>query len=144
MFSKACIYSIRAMIFIVTRTADGSRVGTKDIARQTDSPEPYVAKVLQTLSKRGMVSSVKGPNGGFYVSPGSKQIPLIDIVMAIDGDALFLSCGLGIQKCSELKPCPIHYEYKPIRESIRKMLVTNTVQDLASGLISGETFLVKR
>lgn len=144
MFSKACTYSIRAMIFIVTRTADGSRVGIKDIARQTDSPEPFVAKVLQTLSKRGIVSSAKGPNGGFYVSPDAKRIPLIDIVQAVDGDALFLSCGLGIKNCSESKPCPIHYEYKAIRDEIRNMLATNTVQDLASGLISGETFLVKR
>lgn len=144
MFSKACTYSIRAMIFIVTRTADGSRVGIKDIARQTDSPEPFVAKVLQTLSKRGIVSSAKGPNGGFYVSPDAKRIPLIDIVTAVDGDALFLSCGLGIKNCSESKPCPIHYEYKAIRDEIRNMLATNTVQDLASGLISGETFLVKR
>ncbi|HLT73371.1 MAG TPA: Rrf2 family transcriptional regulator [Cyclobacteriaceae bacterium] len=144
MFSKACTYSIRAMIFIVTRTADGSRVGMKDIARHTDSPEPFVAKVLQALSRRGIVSSVKGPNGGFYVSPGSKQIPLIDIVMATDGDALFLSCGLGINKCSEKKPCPIHYEYKAIRDEIRNMLSTNTIQDLAAGLISGETFLIKK
>lgn len=144
MFSKACTYSIRAMIFIVTRTADGSRVGIKDIARQTDSPEPFVAKVLQTLSKRGIVSSAKGPNGGFYVNPDAKRIPLIDIVTAVDGDALFLSCGLGIKNCSESKPCPIHYEYKAIRDEIRNMLATNTVQDLASGLISGETFLVKR
>lgn len=144
MFSKACTYSIRAMIFIVTRTADGSRVGIKDIARHTGTPEPFVAKILQTLSKRGIVSSVKGPNGGFYVDADAEEIPLIDIVKAIDGDSLLLSCGLGIKNCSEKKPCPIHHEYKAIREDIWNMLKTNTIQNLSAGFVNGETFLVKK
>lgn len=144
MFSKACEYAIRAMIYIVTKTSDGSRVGIKDIANQTDTPEPFVAKVLQILSRKQIVASVKGPNGGFFIEPKSKQILLIDIVKAIDGDDLFLSCGLGIKNCSEKRPCPIHYEFKAIRDQIKEMLKTNTIQELAEGLVSGHTFLVKR
>ena len=144
MFSKACEYAIRAMIYIVTKTSDGSRVGIRDIANQTDTPEPFVAKVLQILSRKQIVASVKGPNGGFFIEPKSKHVLLIDIVKAIDGDDLFLSCGLGIKNCSEKKPCPIHYEFKAIRDQMKEMLKTNTIQDLAEGLVSGHTFLVKR
>jgi Rrf2 family protein len=89
------------------------------------------------------VSSIKGPSGGFYIEPKKKQIPLIDIVKAIDGDGLFLSCGLGIKNCSEKKPCPIHYEYKTIRDQIKEMLRTSTIQELAEGLVNGDTFLTK-
>jgi Rrf2 family iron-sulfur cluster assembly transcriptional regulator len=144
MFSKACEYAIRAMIYIVTKTRDGSRVGIKDIANQTDTPEPFVGKVLQILSRKQIVASVKGPNGGFFIQPKSKHILLIYIVKAIDGDDLFLSCGLGIKNCSEKRPCPIHYEFKAIRDQIKEMLKTNTIQELAEGLVSGHTFLVKR
>ena len=144
MFSKACEYPIRAMMYIVTHTTNGSRVGIRDIARYTDTPEPFVAKVLQILSRKGIVSSAKGPNGGFYIETKSKQIPLIEIVKAIDGEDLFLRCGLGIKNCSEKKPCPIHYEYKAIRDDLKEMLKTNTIQDLASGLVKGETFLLKK
>lgn len=144
MFSKACEYAIRAMMYIVTRTVNGSRVGIKDIARYTETPEPFVAKVLQILSRRGIVSSAKGPNGGFYIDAKSRAVPLIDIVKAIDGEELFLKCGLGIKNCSERKPCPIHYEYKGIRDSLREMLEHSTIQDLAAGLVKGETFLLKR
>ena len=144
MFSKACEYAIRAMIYIVTKTNDGSRVGIKDIANQTDTPEPFVGKVLQILSRKQIVASVKGPNGGFFIEPKSKHILLIDIVKAIDGDDLFLSCGLGIKNCSEKRPCPIHYEFKAIRDQIKEMLKTNTIQELAEGLVRGHTFLVKR
>lgn len=144
MFSKACEYAIRAMIYIVRKTADGTKVGIKEIARLTDTPEPFVAKVLQILSRRGLVLSSKGPGGGFYVDANSRAIPLIDIVKAVDGDGLFLSCGLGIKNCSERKPCPIHYQYKAIREQMTEMLKTSSIQDLAAGLVKGETFLVKR
>ncbi|HET9486151.1 MAG TPA: Rrf2 family transcriptional regulator [Chryseosolibacter sp.] len=144
MFSKACEYAIRAMMYIVTHTSHGSKVGIKDIARYTDTPEPFVAKVLQILSRRGIVSSAKGPHGGFFIEAKSKLIPLIDIVKAIDGEDLFLRCGLGIKNCSERRPCPIHYEYKAIRENLKEMLQTNTIQDLASGLVKGETFLLKK
>lgn len=144
MFSKACEYAIRAMMYIVTHTANGSKVGIKDIARYTDTPEPFVAKVLQILSRRGIVSSAKGPNGGFFIDAKSRQIPLLDIVKAIDGEDLFLRCGLGIKNCSERKPCPIHYEYKGIRDNLKEMLKSNTIQDLASGLVKGETFLLKK
>ena len=144
MLSKACEYAIRAMIYIITKSSPGSRVGIKDIALNTETPEPYIAKVLQTLSKRGIISSIKGPNGGFFLEPKSKAIPLIEIVKAFDGDILFSSCGLGIKNCSEKRPCPIHFEYKEIRDRIKEMLKTNTIQDLAAGLVNGDTFLIKK
>ena len=143
MFSKACTYSIRAMMFIVTRSRDGAKVGIKDIAQHTGTPEPFMAKILQTLSKRSIVSSVKGRNGGFYIDPDAPATPLLDIVLAIDGNGFFLNCGLGIKNCSAQKPCPIHNEYAVIRDEIREMLQRNTIQDLAAGVVSGKTFLLK-
>lgn len=144
MFSKACEYAIRAMIYIVRKTADGSKAGIKEIARYTDSPEPFVAKVLQVLSRQGLVSSTKGPGGGFYIEPKSSPVPLIEIVKAIDGESLFINCGLGVKNCSDRKPCPIHHQYKAIRDQMIEMLENNSIHDLATGLVKGETFLVKR
>lgn len=144
MFSKACEYGIRAMMYIVSKTGNGSKAGIKEIARFTDTPEPFIAKVLQVLVRKGIVSSAKGPNGGFYLDSRMSRIALVDIVRAIDGDSLFLSCGLGIKNCSERKPCPIHFEYKGIRDRLTEMLKNNSIQDLANGLAKGETFLLKR
>ena len=131
-------------MYIVSKTGDGSKAGIKDIARFTDTPEPFIAKVLQLLVRKGIVSSAKGPNGGFYIDRKMSRIALIDIVKAIDGDSLFVSCGLGIKNCSERKPCPIHFEYKAIRDRVTEMLKNNNIQDLANGLAKGETFLLKR
>jgi Rrf2 family protein len=131
-------------MYIVSKTGDGCKVSIKDIAQNTETPEPFVAKVLQTLSKRGIVASIKGPNGGFFLEAKAREIPLIDIVRAIDGEDLFVNCGLGIKHCSAKRPCPIHYEYKAIRDNIIHMLKTNTIQDLSISLVSGDTFLVKK
>ena len=142
MFSKSCEYAIRAMVYIVTKTGAGLRVGIKEIAKNIGAPEAFVAKILQTLSRSGLVNSIKGPNGGFYIDNKTK-LPLMSIVRAIDGEDILTSCGLGIKTCSARRPCPIHNEYAPIRIKVASMLKSNTVQDLASGIVSGHTFLTK-
>ena len=142
MFSKACEYGIRAVIFIVARSRDGKKVGIKDICREIEAPEHFTAKILQNLSRLELISSTKGPNGGFFIEE-DKDLRLIDIVRAIDGDKLFTGCGLGISKCSETKPCPIHFEFKQIRDNLRKMLETTSLLETTQGLDKGLVFLKK-
>jgi Rrf2 family protein len=141
MFSKACEYAIRAMIFIAQKSQHGERAGIKDISHGIDSPEPFMAKILQDLSRKGLVQSVKGPNGGFYMSDLNLKTTLAEIVTAIDGDKLFTGCGLGLKACSEKKPCPIHDEFKIIRRKIQSMLETTTVGEFDNSLEKGLTFL---
>ena len=117
MFSKTCEYAIRAMIFIAQKTSKGSKVGIKEIAKGIDSPEFFIAKILQDLSKRGLLQSSKGPNGGFYLDETSRKCTVADIVKAIDGDKIFTGCGLGLAECSEERPCPIHHDLYHASES---------------------------
>jgi Rrf2 family protein len=143
MFSKTCEYAIRAMIYIAQKTKEGDKVGFKEIANGIDSPEHFIAKILQDLGKKNLVQSAKGPNGGFYLDEQSINICLADIVKAIDGDALFTGCGLGLKYCSESNPCPIHNEFKAIRDQTQKMLQTATVIDFKELLDKGVVHLKK-
>lgn len=106
MFSKTCEYAIRAMIFIAKKSSNGSKVGIKEIAQGIDSPEHFIAKILQDLSRKGLVQSLKGPTGGFYLEKASLNYSLADIVKSVDGDKIFSACALGLKQCSESKPCP--------------------------------------
>lgn len=137
MFSKACEYGIRAMLHIARTSKVGTRVGIRDIAKAIDSPEPFMAKILQDLSRKGLVLSIKGPNGGFYMNDVHQKISLAEIVTAIDGDQLFNGCGLGLKACNERKPCPIHYEFKAIRTNLKAMLQTTALEDLTENLEKG-------
>ena len=85
MFSKACEYGIRAILYIARKSKDGTRVGIREISKAIDSPEPFMAKFLQSLSRKGLVLSIKGPSGGFYMENVHRRISLADIVVAIDG-----------------------------------------------------------
>lgn len=139
-FSKTCEYAIRAVFYIAHKSASGNRVGIRDIAVGIDSPELYLAKILQDLSRKGLINSVKGPNGGFYVDEVSLARPLSDIVEAVDGDGLFHGCALGLKQCSEINPCPLHNQFKAIRDQIHYLLHHTTIgnfnEELMNGLLS--------
>jgi len=141
MFSKSCEYAIKAMIFVAQKSKSDLRIGIKEIARGTDSPEHFIAKILQDLSRRKLIHSVKGPNGGFYMDTHDLDTSIADIVKAIDGDSIYTDCVLGLKACSEKSPCPVHNEFKEIKKSLIKMIETNTIGDFNEKLDSGKFFL---
>jgi Rrf2 family protein len=141
MFSKACEYAIRAVIYIAQRSKTGERAGIKEIAKAIDSPEPFMAKILQELSRKSIVSSFKGPNGGFYIESKRNNITIADIVKAIDGDQLFTGCGLGLKACDANKPCPIHDEFKAIRTKLKSVLESTRMDQLTKNLEKGLVYL---
>ena len=141
MFSKACEYGIRAMMYIAQKSKEGERIGIKEISKGIDSPEAFVAKILQDLSRKGLVMSIRGPNGGFYIDSKLNKITLADVVTAIDGNDLFTGCGLGLRACNEKKPCPIHDEFKAIREKLKTMLESAYVEEFTESLEKKFSFL---
>jgi Rrf2 family transcriptional regulator, iron-sulfur cluster assembly transcription factor len=142
MFSKTCEYAIRATIFIANKSSEGTNVGIKDIAQNIDSPEAFTAKILQKLVKGNLISSIKGPNGGFSLSKEQQEkVYLVDVVRCIDGSETYEGCGLGLNQCSEDKPCPIHFQFKEVRTRLYHMLRTTNMKTLTQELEKGETFL---
>ncbi len=141
MFSKTCEYAIRATIYIASEYKDVEKIGIQDICKNIEAPQHFTAKILQVLSRHDIVSSKKGVHGGFYISENQLDTKLIDIVFAIDGDHVFTGCALGLKQCSEIKPCPIHHKFKPVRESLKKVLQDTTVRELANNIKKGKFVL---
>lgn len=144
LFSKACEYAIRAALYIAAKSIEGSRLGISEIAREIDAPVAFTAKILQTLAREGIISSIKGPNGGFFIDPKAKPIRLIAIVNAIDGEKVLNACVLGLKECSDKFPCPVHKEIKPFKDRVKKIIEEKTIQDLSSDLASGNVFLKRK
>ncbi|AHM62706.1 BadM/Rrf2 family transcriptional regulator [Flammeovirgaceae bacterium 311] len=142
MLSYTCKTAIKAVIYLASGTERGEKKSIKDIADHIDASGHTVSKMLQTLVKRGVINSTKGPSGGFYISEEQKLQPIIYIVEAIDGMSLFKECGLGLSKCSETHPCPIHDQYKKPRELIEKLFRENRVLDLCQPVNSGMAYLI--
>lgn len=144
MFSKTCEYAIRALIFIAQRSRDGSKTGVKEIAEAIDAPESFIAKILHELSKKGLVQSTKGPTGGFYLDKHSVENSLADIVLALDGDKIFFGCGLGLDYCSETKPCPLHENFAKVRQDLYDMLKSAKLGELQEQMDEKRAYLKQR
>ncbi|MBS1974046.1 MAG: Rrf2 family transcriptional regulator, partial [Bacteroidetes bacterium] len=138
MLSKTCEYAIRAMIYIAQQSKNGSRVNVKEIASNIDSPELFIGKILQGLSKKGLLQSLPGRYGGFYINEAEAKTSLADIVIAIDGDKIFKGCGVGLGYCSEKKPCPIHADYKRARNALYKIYKEATLWQFRESISKGE------
>ncbi|GEO05036.1 hypothetical protein AAE02nite_27000 [Adhaeribacter aerolatus] len=141
MISKACKYGIRAAIFVASQADKNQKLNVKEIAREVDAPEAFTAKILQVLNKHRIITSLKGPYGGFYIEDFQLEQPVINIVNAIDGMAVFRECGLGLKRCSELHPCPMHDKFKAARETLRQVFQETTIRQLASALQEGTSFI---
>lgn len=142
MFSKACEYGIRATIHISHQSRQGKRVSLKEVAKAIDSPVAFTAKILQSLANNNIVLSTKGPAGGYEIPEGEQsRIAVYQIVKAIDGEKTYNGCGLGLKQCNEQKPCPLHFKFKAIRDDLKNMLQTTTIEELADGLHEGMAFL---
>lgn len=131
MFSKSCQYAIRAALYLGVHAVDGTRIGVRELADKLEVPQPFLAKVLQQMVRGHLISSVKGPRGGFFLSERNQEVTLKQIVLSIDGPDAFTSCILGLPVCSGTHPCPLHFQAMAYREGLHYQLKYQAVGDLA-------------
>lgn len=142
MLSNTCKTAIKAVLYLSSKFGTDENAGMKEIAECIDASEHTVGKLLQVLVKQGVIKSLKGPAGGFYISEVQMQLPIMNIVEAIDGKQVFKECGLGLSKCSASHPCPIHNEYGKARGLIEELFNTKRIADLCEPVNNGLAYLV--
>jgi len=141
MFSKATEYALRATIYIAQKSTEERKVGIEEISIAIDSPQSFTAKILQSLTREKIVSSARGPNGGFFLSEKAKKLPARSILKAMGEDEVLEKCVLGLKLCSEIQPCPMHSQYKSIKKQLIKLFVTKTIKQLAADIKDGVVFI---
>ena len=99
-----------------------------------DLPSPFLAKILQQLAKQKILSSSKGPHGGFSLLKDPRKITLLEIVNSIDGHDIFTSCIMHNGSCEgvemEGKHCSLHDDYEKSRKELIKLFSNRTIHDL--------------
>ncbi len=133
-FNKETEYALRGLVYIQTQNMLGKKPGIVEIAKEIDSPQFYMAKILQRLVRLGFIASTKGKGGGFYFDVEKPELPLKDLILATEGDRTFSGCGFGLKQCDENNRCPLHDQYAPIRNAINKLVSEDTVQSLAKSI----------
>jgi Rrf2 family protein len=142
MLSKTCKTAIKAVIYLCSKFDTAENVSIKQVAEFINASEHTVGKILQTLARQNVINSMKGPTGGFYISEEQQKQPIMNIVEAIDGKQIFTSCGLGLSKCSATHPCPIHNEYKQVRDLMEKIFREKNVLTLCKPVSNGLAYLM--
>jgi Rrf2 family transcriptional regulator, iron-sulfur cluster assembly transcription factor len=129
-YSKPCEYAIRALSYLA-QFPNGRGAQGKEIAKAEGLPAPVLGKVLQELARKGLLDSRRGPGGGFKLARKPQLITLRDIVAAIDGLDQFLECAVGLDRCSDESPCPLHDTWKGLRMQMMTYLETTTLAEMA-------------
>ncbi len=141
MFSRACQYALQAVLYIALHRNERAVIGLKEIADAQDLPSHFLSKILQQLVKNKILTSTKGPNGGFSFLIPPDILTLMEIVKIIDGMDIFDRCGMGMKICSDAAPCPIHHEFKIVKEKIRNILVKKTIAELCKDVEEGKSIV---
>lgn len=141
MFGKTTEYAIRALVYIYIENKKGRRPGFKEVAKSIDSPEQFTGKVLQNLSRKGFMCSVKGRGGGFFFDLSAPELRLYDVIQSFENPQFFSGCGFGLNECNDANPCPLHTEYAFIRDEVYHLVISQTIQSLAEKVISNQAVL---
>lgn len=130
LLSKSCVYGLRASLLLASKK-ENDYTSIKILSEELDISFHFLTKILQQLTAADLLESLKGPKGGVRLSKPGKEIALLDIVIAIDGPDLLTECALGLPGCGVEKPCPLHDKWADTRDSIREMLESTNLVDLA-------------
>lgn len=139
MFSASCHYGLQAMFYIALHSSDEKNIDLNEIAEERNIPKHFLSKILQLLVKQKLLVSMKGPTGGYKLNRPAEDISLLEIVEAIDGLDIFDQCGIGFRKCNPNKPCPIHTDYKRIRDRVYRLFEDKTLVTLNEEIKNGNS-----
>lgn len=132
MLSKASKYAISAVLYLTNTASEEHKIGAKQIAKDLDIPAAFLAKTLQELTKKNIISSVKGPHGGFYLTKENEKNTIYNIIACIDDVDKFNQCYLGQLECDAENPCVVHHLYSPFKKELLKKLKTKTILEMTN------------
>jgi len=139
MLSNTSKYALRAVIYLAVNTRNGGKIGIKKISSDLDVPTPFLGKILQTLAKHKLLSSTKGPSGGFGLGKPADKIFLMDVVEIVDGIDNFHKCAIGVKYCSEQEyPCALHSRYARLRDEMKDLFKSETIEEVARDVEDNE------
>lgn len=126
MISQTAEYALRAMTFLASQ--NGQPRTTAQIAEHTRVPIGYLAKVMQSLGRAGLVSSQRGLQGGFVPTVDPRSLSIWQVVSAVEPSRRIKSCPLGLPGHAQL--CPLHARLDHAAEMVENAFKQTTIQEL--------------
>lgn len=143
LYSKGCQHALRALAYAHLER-DGARFQPKEVCKRTGIPEPFTRKVLQSLVQGGFLIAYRGPGGGYALAKPAREISLLDVIKAVEGDDTFDHCVMGLPQCGGDNPCPIHALWAQTKVKLLHDLNSKSLADIAAVALENSTLPRKK
>ena len=127
MISQTAEYALRAIVVLAGK--QGEACTSREIAASTRVPAGYLSKVMQSLSRSGLVRSQRGLHGGFTLAKPTDELSIWEVVQAVDPIQRITVCPLGIQSHGS-NLCPVHRRLDDAIAQVEKAFRASTVAEL--------------
>ena len=128
--SRKIDYGLRAMIYLASIPSD-SVIPFREIARQMDVPEDFLAKILKTLVDQGLVRSTRGPHGGYALARNAAEVSFLDVIEAVEGPVALNVCLDGEDACGHSTSCTMVQVWRQGQERMLDVYRHARLADLA-------------
>ena len=129
--TRAADYAVRVMIHLAG-LPPGVRASRGELARAAECPEQFLSKVLQSLTRAGLVVSHRGNTGGFELPQAHRGTSLLNVVQAIEGPVRLNLCLTSDHTCSRQGWCPAHDVWAEAQEAMLGVLQGVSIAHLAT------------
>lgn len=104
-----------------TKADQVERLTVSEVSKAIGSPPAFTSKILQKLVSANIITSMKGGGGGFKISwDRVSDTTILSVAKAMECDSISDDCILGLPRCSDQNPCPVHHRYAPLRKLLRE------------------------
>ena len=129
-FSKSFGYAVRGVLYVTFKQNNGRFVQVEEIASSLAVPKHFMGKILKRLVKEQILTSAKGPNGGFRVNATTHTVSLLRLAEITSDLDVLKTCVLQFKECNGQNPCPLHVQMEQLRNNLGSIMAHTTVQDL--------------
>ena len=124
--TKKADYGLIAMRHLAEH-ADLGACSAKDLAEMYGIPQEALAKILQRLTRAGLLVSQYGTNGGYALARDPRRITAFEVIRAIDGPLFMTSCSAAVEDCDQSDRCTVREPLRRVSRSIEEVLSKLTI-----------------
>lgn len=135
--SRESRYALIGMIALGSKP-EGTVVGANELAQEADLPAPFMAKILQRLTRRGLLVSHRGRVRGYEIARRLDAITVSEVLEAIDGEDALSRCLFVSESCDASKPCPLHEVWQPMADVVALRLRRMKLADVDPRTVGAE------
>lgn len=124
-------YGLRAIIDIASHSKDG-QIPIKEVAKRQGISDNYLEQIIFPLKKAGIVQSVRGSQGGYFLARPASEITAGEVLRVLEGDLAPVECLAGSMepKCDRVDSCPTLSLWVRLRDAINEVVDSVSIQDL--------------